>query len=138
MAIAHLPPGTAGVIRSDHFPPAAAARVAATLLSRHSATEIAEAVDVLVDVLDLLGGDPDIEPNGDELDGTNAEDEIGNNHLSHTDPGAGCPISDPDSAVDDRPCDEPTQDLEPDHDAEIETWSHPDDHPEELFIGRCS
>jgi hypothetical protein len=50
--------------------------------------------------------------------------------LSHTDLGAGCPISDPDAAVDDGPCDEPFQDLEP------ETWSHWMDHPPELHIGR--
>jgi hypothetical protein len=39
-------------------------------LSRHSPHEIAEAVEVLIDVLDLLGGDPDAE------DCTDAEDDF--------------------------------------------------------------
>ncbi|OYU37048.1 hypothetical protein [Novosphingobium sp. PASSN1] len=62
------------VIRPAAFPPAAAARLAAKLLNRHSAHEIAEAVTVLIDVLDLIGGDPDAEEsdppeaNGDERD----------------------------------------------------------------------
>jgi hypothetical protein len=127
MATAHLPPESGGVIQSDHFPPAAAARVAASLLNRHSAHEIAEAIEVLVDVLDLIGGDADEEVNGDELDGTNAEDEVGNNHLSGVDMGAGCPIADPGGCEHDG--------REPDHDAEVETWSHWMDHPPELHIG---
>jgi hypothetical protein len=103
--------------------------VAATLLNRHSATEIAEAMEVLVDVLDLLDGDPDVERNGDELDGSyDAEDEFEEYSLRHTDPGAGCPVSDPGGCEHDG--------REPDYDAEIETWAHPDDHPAELFIGR--
>jgi hypothetical protein len=28
------------------------------------------------------------------------------------------------------------QDAEESHDAELETWAHPDDHPAELFRGR--
>jgi hypothetical protein len=67
---------SAPVITPPQFPPAAAGRIAASLLNRHSAHEIAEAVTVLIDVLDLLGGDadeedddPDLEPTGDEEDG---------------------------------------------------------------------
>jgi hypothetical protein len=62
------------VIRPAAFPPAAAARFAAKLFNRHSPGEIAEAITVLIDVLDLMGGDPDDEPddppegNGDERD----------------------------------------------------------------------
>jgi len=52
----------AAVIRPVQFPPAAAARIAGKLLNRHSAHEIAEAIEVLVDLLDLLGGDPEAEP----------------------------------------------------------------------------
>ena len=51
-------------------------------------------VSRLIEHLDEQDGEPDFEPNGDELDGTNAEDELGNNHLSHM-LGIGCPISDP-------------------------------------------
>lgn len=67
-----LAPGV--VIRPSAFPPAAAARIAGKLLNRHSAHEIAEAITVLIDVLDLIGGDPDaeesdpLEANGDERD----------------------------------------------------------------------
>jgi hypothetical protein len=43
------------------FPPAAAAHIAGQLLNRHSPHEIAEAVEVLLDVLNLMGGDPEAE-----------------------------------------------------------------------------
>lgn len=53
-----------------HFPDAAAARLAGKLLRRHSPHQIAEAIEVLIDVLDQLGGDPEAEDNGDlELGG---------------------------------------------------------------------
>jgi hypothetical protein len=107
----------------------------ARILSQFDRPHLEGFITVAISLLDVLDGDADLEPSGDELDGTNAEDEIGNNHLNHTDPGAGCKISDPDSAVDDRPCDEPMQDLEPDYDAERETWSHWMDHPPGLHIG---
>lgn len=38
------------------------------LLNRHSPAEIADAIEVLMDLLDVLGGDPDVELNGDEAD----------------------------------------------------------------------
>ena len=51
-----------GEVRAFPGPPlAAVALFAERLLARHSAQEIAEAVEVLVDVLDLLGGDPEVE-----------------------------------------------------------------------------
>jgi hypothetical protein len=65
--------------------------MAASLLNRHSPHEIAEAVEVLVDVLDLMGGDPDVEANGDELDGNRSEDDF----MRHEPGGPGCPIADP-------------------------------------------
>lgn len=74
MASAPIDRAPGVVIRPDAFPPAAAARIAAKLLNRHSAHEIAEAITVLIDVLDLIGGDPDaeesdpLEANGDERD----------------------------------------------------------------------
>jgi hypothetical protein len=55
---------------------------------------VGSAAEALVALMDAVAGDPDVEPNGDELDGSNAEDEEGNFHLSHTS-GLGCPISDP-------------------------------------------
>jgi hypothetical protein len=61
-------------------PPLAAGRLAQRLLNRHSPHEIAEAIEVLVDVLDLIGGDPDqetddpdLEPSGDEKDAAYVE-----------------------------------------------------------------
>jgi hypothetical protein len=76
------------------------ATIAARLLSRHSPQEIAEAIEVLVDVLDMLGGDPDNED--DDPAGQYDED-------WYTAPrpggdGPGCTISDPDfcTAWDDR------------------------------------
>lgn len=38
----------------------------ARIVSRHSPAAIAAAIDVLIDVLDTLDGDPDLEPNGDD------------------------------------------------------------------------
>ncbi len=74
---------------------------------------LAGLVEHLIDRLDCLDPDPDLEPNGDELDGNRVEDEF----VVHVGPerllGPGCPLADPDMAVDDEPCDEPYQDLEP-------------------------
>jgi hypothetical protein len=68
-----------GALTFPH-PPLAAGRLASRLLLRHSPHEIAEAIEVLVDILDLLGGDPDaetedpdLEPAGDEKDAAWAE-----------------------------------------------------------------
>lgn len=47
------------------FAPMRAHTLATALLERHSAQEIADAIEVLIDVLDALGGDPDLEDNGD-------------------------------------------------------------------------
>ena len=57
------------------FAPARAARLASLLLNRHGPREIADAIEILVDVLDMMGGDPDIELNGDEQDANG--DELG-------------------------------------------------------------
>lgn len=57
------------------LPNARAARLAGSLLNRHSPQEIADAIEILIDVLDMLGGDPDVEdtepdlePDGDQAD----------------------------------------------------------------------
>jgi hypothetical protein len=69
---------------------------------------LAALADFGVTMLDVLQRDPDLEPDGDELDGNPAEDE----HMHHSlwDGAAACPIADPDSAVDDRPCDACSED----------------------------
>lgn len=61
-----------------------------------------------IERLDEIDGDPDLEVNGDELDGTASEDDPLFRDEDHTRAqgyGAGCPIADPDCAVDDMPCD---------------------------------
>lgn len=55
--------------------------------------DIEVAVDLLIERLDLGDGDLDLEPNGDELDGTMAEDDHGGQGRWLD--GLGCPISDP-------------------------------------------
>lgn len=58
-------------------------------------------VERLIDRLDELDGDPDRELTGDEADGSNAEDEIGNCHHGILNAGPGCAISDPGEPVGD-------------------------------------
>jgi hypothetical protein len=53
------------MLDAETFPHAATALIAKRLLGQHSPTEIAEAITVLIDVLDLMGGDPEAEDNGD-------------------------------------------------------------------------
>lgn len=56
------------------LPPAVIQRIASEMVNRHSPHEIAEAITILIDLLDLLGGDPDAEDSeaheaaGDEVD----------------------------------------------------------------------
>ena len=52
-------------IATELFPAAATALIAKRLLARHKPREIADAIEVLVDLLDLMGGDADAEDNGD-------------------------------------------------------------------------
>lgn len=82
--------GVRPVTPINQFPPAAAGRMAARLLGLHSAREIAGAIEVLVEVLDLLGGDPDVE------DATDAEDDhtLSPTALRYANPGAGCDVAD--------------------------------------------
>lgn len=64
------------------------------------------AIEALIELRNALDGDADVEPNGDELDGENAEDSFGpppGNVAAWA--GPGCPIADPDMAVDDIGCD---------------------------------
>lgn len=62
-------------------------------LAKLEREEIEAAVETLISVLDKIDGDPDLEPNGDELDGTgSAEEDFGHFFGGK---GAGCEISDP-------------------------------------------
>jgi len=70
---------------------------------------LAEVTEQLVATLDTAAGDDDLEPSGDEEDGNRTEDDF----MYHGGNGPGCPVSDPDKAIDDDACDEPLMDLEP-------------------------
>lgn len=112
----------AEVLTSHRFPPAAAARVCAELLNRHSAHEIACAIEVLIDLRDIMDGDADAETEGleddftaiptvvdfgpgcvladaaeeDDPQGACDEDEVSSALASVTVwSGPGCPIADP-------------------------------------------
>lgn len=100
---------------------------------------------VFVGLLDIAQPDPEREPDGDEADAAWVEwdkmapaSKRGPNIAGHheddeeSDPAE---EDDGDSAVDDRPCDDINMDLEPDDDAERETWSHWMDHPAALHMG---
>lgn len=73
-------------------------------LDRRTIETLAE---LFVALLDLSEPDPDIEPNGDELDTNNAEDETLHSAFGG---GPGCIYSDSDTSVDDHPCDAYTED----------------------------
>lgn len=76
--------------------------------------ELEDVIERLIDRLDCLDPDADIEANGDELDASAGEDD----YLTGSEGAVcypGCPISDPDTAADDLPCDEDF-DREPDAD----------------------
>lgn len=95
------------------FPTAPAMPAVARILARYDRDKLEAFIAVAIDLLDTLDPNPDAEPNGDELDGSNAEDDYGGAANAGLWGGPGCPISDPDAAIDDSACDEPWQDLEP-------------------------
>jgi hypothetical protein len=64
------------------------------LLNLHSPHEIAEAIEVLVDVLDCLGGDPEAE------DATDAEDDFALSPMAlHYTTGPGCSVTEEDAGA---------------------------------------
>lgn len=71
------------------IPPAAVLRV----LAQHSRKHLEGFIEVAITLLDLADGDPDQEPNGDERDGSTAEDDWWPHGRWKGE--AGCPISDP-------------------------------------------
>lgn len=79
------------------FPALALIAQAIPHLTRDALATLAER---LIDRLDEIDGDPDRELTGDEADGSNAEDEIGNHHHGILNAGPGCAISDSDVEAD--------------------------------------
>lgn len=86
--------------------------VETTALELVDTVTLLDTADLLIAELDALQGDVDLEPNGDELDSNSAEDDFCDHNTPHHLQGPGCPLSDPDFACDDVPCDEPYQDIE--------------------------
>lgn len=73
----------------------------ARILAQFDRPKLASFIEVAISLLDVADGDLDLELNGDEMDGDASEDDF----MLHRHDGPGCPISDPDYAVDDRGCD---------------------------------
>ena len=63
----------------------------AALGRRRAAREIGDTIEGLIAFMDDLGGDTDLEVNGDELDGNGSEDDF----MYHGGYGPGCPVADP-------------------------------------------
>jgi len=61
------------------------------VLAAFDRNQLAGFIEVAIGLLDLADGDPDLEPNGDELDGTGGEDDF----VDYEGNGPGCPVSDP-------------------------------------------
>ena len=72
--------------------------------------QIEALVESLIDILDRIDEVDGFEMNGDELDSSLAEDDYHPSAPAFA--GPGCPLADPDTAVDDEGCDEPYQDCE--------------------------
>lgn len=97
------------------------------ILSRFDRPKLEGFIAVAIGLLDVLDGDPDLE------NATGAEDAFEDHEERFGYDGPGCDVADPGEDEHDR---EAVDEREPDHDAEIQTWSHPDDHPAELHIGK--
>ena len=67
--------------------------LALRLLNKHSPREIAEAIEILIDVLDAIGGNPDEEE--DDPSGQCDEDEVNTTFELAASGSPGCEISDP-------------------------------------------
>lgn len=63
-------------------------------IARQPRRRLEAAVEMLLQVLDLIDGDADLEPDGDERDSNGAEDDFMNHSLWAA--GPGCAVSDPD------------------------------------------
>jgi hypothetical protein len=65
----------------------------ARILAQFDRERLSGFIEVAIGLLDVMEGDPDVEANGDELDGAPAEDDFWP-HSNWKD-AAGCPVSDP-------------------------------------------
>lgn len=81
------------------------------MLARFDRPKVEAFAEISIALLDMIDGDPDRED--EDEDGQCSEDEISTNLRVLSSGGPGCEISDPDYAVDDKPCDE---DFDQEHD----------------------
>lgn len=65
------------------------------ILSRFDRPELEGFIAVAIGLLDVLDGDPDVELNGDELDGSSLEEDIPSDCGFGAGLGPGCPLADP-------------------------------------------
>lgn len=66
----------------------------AHILAQYDRQKLSGFIEVAIGLLDAMDPDPDIEANGDELDGASAEDDFWPHSNWKGEPG--CPVSDPD------------------------------------------
>ena len=64
------------------------------LLGRFDRIQLEGFIAIAIELLDLADGDPDVEPNGDELDGNLGEDDFHHQNAGWLGE-PGCPVSDP-------------------------------------------
>lgn len=81
-----------------HFAPPPPA-VVTRALSRFNRNQLAGFIAVAIDLLDCADGDPDLEANGDELDGDIRSEDSFEYHGGY---GPGCPLTDDDHEHDGR------------------------------------
>lgn len=108
------------------------------LLGSFDRLKVEAFAEISIALLDLIDGDCDIEdadadrePNGDELDGSMGEDDFCAHDVPWCLQGPGCPLGDPDQAVDDKGCDDINDDREPEDYTEALAFSDPLAHAEQ-------
>ena len=122
------------------FPATPPMPAVARILARFEREQLAGFIAVALDLIDTLDGDDELEANGDELDGSLGEDDFSPQNAPMHLGGPGCPVSDPDMAVDDHACDEPEQDRECEQMAQdvptVPCFAiEPDDDGKRAFVG---
>ena len=78
------------------------------ILSRFDRSQLEGFIEIAIELTETLDGDPDIELNGDEADGSLSEDDFNGHNCPMHLQGPGCPISDP--AEEDDHCGQSTED----------------------------
>ena len=82
-------------VKAPAFPSASFLTPLERALCRFTRREVEALVSAAIDLLDRADGDPDLGPNGDELDGSMGEDDFSDHNAPLHLLGAGCPVADP-------------------------------------------